>query len=276
MSAIAFTAILAVLIILERCKKIKLANMGGSVILIVSCCVLCGLYAYEFLKYLFSILVNIMGLQTVEELFKISPAFSSTSAGAAMVILVLLAALAIPFIIGVIYIIQAIVRKPLLRSDYETDGEYSSRCSVRQLTLAIICSVCFVICLAVTVALIIPYGDMFVMSLQFLNPVLIIFVVIFTFGLALPWLAGGFLIANADLITYLTTFGLIAAAFCAFSVILGISACVRARKIGTLTTVNALIYGALCFAAGWNIIPYIILRGKIKKYSSQAPYTAVP
>jgi uncharacterized circularly permuted ATP-grasp superfamily protein len=63
----------------------------------------------------------------------------------------------------------------------------------------------------------------------------------------------------------LFAFGLIATAFYVFAVILGISACVRARKAGAITTLNALVYGVLSFMGGWNFIPYIILRRKIKK-----------
>jgi uncharacterized circularly permuted ATP-grasp superfamily protein len=74
-----------------------------------------------------------------------------------------------------------------------------------------------------------------------------------------------FVVINSTLITLLFAFGLVAMAFYVFSVILGISACVRARRAGVITTANALIYGVLSFMSGWNLIPYIILRQKLKK-----------
>jgi hypothetical protein len=264
MLTIALIVILAVLIILERCRKINLANMGAGVFMMISVSVLCGLYVMEFVKTLFALASNVLGFDS-RDLEFLNPMFEGMSKTVIIIKLVLLITLMIPFAIGAIYIIQAMVRKPLLRQPAESDDIYSLRCSVRSLTLGIISALCVFICLVVMIVAIIPYFQLFIESFVLFNPIVIIVVCIFTCGLGLFILPGMFVVINSTLITLLFAFGLVAMAFYVFSVILGISACVRARRAGVITTVNALIYGVLSFMSGWNLIPYIILRQKLKK-----------
>jgi len=263
MLTFALIIILAVLIILERCKKINLSNMGASVFMMISISALGGLFVNELVKSVLALFVNVLGIDSKDMEF-INPMFEGMSNTAVIIRLVLLLTLMIPFAIGMIYIMQAMVRRPLQRQGGELDADYSSRCGVRLLTLGITADVCLFACLVIMVCLLIPYFELFVQSLFLFHPLVLLFVTIFTFGLGLFWLAGAFAAMNAAFLTIFFAFGLVAMSFYVFSVILGLSSCVRARKVGAITTINALVYGVLCFMTGWSFIPYIILRKKLK------------
>lgn len=263
MLTFALMAILAVLIILERCKKINLANMGASFFMMISVSALSGLFVNELVKSVLALFVNVMGIDS-RDLEFINPLFEGMSNTAVIIRLVLLLTLLIPFAIGMIYIMQSMVRKPLQRQCGELDLGYSSRCGVRLLTLGITADICLFACIAIMICLLIPYLELFVQSLFLFHPLVVLFVAIFTCGLGLFWLAGAFVAMNMTFLTIFFAFGLVAVAFYVFSVILGLASCVRARKVGAITTINALGYGILCFMIGWNFIPYLILRHKIK------------
>ncbi len=255
-------AILAVLIILERMKKIRLSNLVGCSFMIISFSTLSGLYVVEFVKVLIALCVNVINLKD-KRLEEFIPLYEDMSTTMVIIKLVLLVTLAIPFVIGMIYIIQAIVRRPVERKESEADAYYNIRCGRRMMTLGVISAVCFFVCLVITVIVCIPYIKTFIASTMLFNPLIVFIVCIFSCGIGLIYLAGLFITVNAPLFVLLISFGLVAMSFYVVSVILGIAGTVRAVKAGVIATGKAAVYIILSLMSGWNFIVFLILRKKL-------------
>lgn len=262
MLAFVLTAVLAVLIILERMGKIRLSNLVCCSFMMISFSTLTGLYIVEFVKALIALCINVLDVKD-EDLEEFIPLYEGMSTTTIIIKLVLLVTLAIPFVIGTIYIIQAIVRKPVRRKDSEADNCYNIRCGCRMMTLGVIAAVCFFVCLVITIIVCMPYIKIFIASTMLFHPLLVLIACIFSCGLGLIYLAGLFITVNAPFFVLLISFGLVAISFYGFSVILGIAGVVRARKAGVLTTGKAVVYGILSLMSGWNFIVFLILRKKL-------------
>lgn len=275
MLTIALIAVIAVLIILERTKKVNISNMGAGIFMMCSTCIVTGLYIFDFVNVILALFINLLGLNKSDErelLEVIAPLFKGMSTTSVIIKLVLLITLFIPFAIGAVYIIQLMARKPLLKGFNESDASYRIRCGMRTLSLGMIASVCFFISLTLMIVCSIPYMDMFIKSLVLFNPLLVFIVFFCTFGIGLFYLGGMFAAMNATLAMILICFGIIALSFYIFSVVMGISACVRAKKAGTLNFLQALVYGIFCFMTGWNIIVFVMLRSQLKKSQKEMTY----
>lgn len=263
MLAIALFVILGVLILLERLKKINLSNMAAGIFMMVSASVLVGLYVNELAKTILALIANAFEIES-EAAKAIYPMYESMSNATIAIRLVLMVILFLPFAAGILYILQALIRRPLKICEGESLDEYSRRLGVRNLDLGIAAAVCFIICLAVMICVLVPYAEIFIESLALFNPALILFMIIFTCGIGLFWLAGMFTVINSAAITILIAFFLVCTAFYLFSVLLGIAGCIRGKKIGKISGFQTLIYIVLSFMIGWNFIPFISLRKKLK------------
>jgi MFS family permease len=255
--------ILLILILSERKKKIRLSNMGGSILLTFGAAICMALYAYEYSEPAIALFVNTLdGKEAVEEF---NAVYHEMSNGRAIFQLILLTTLFIPFAAGVIYIIAALIKRPLERHDGENPQEYDRLCAVRHSTLGILCSAVMIVCIAATVLLTIPYWDYFKDSLDFLNPIVVLFVAFFTFGIGIPFLLSSFVAMNAQLMLIILAGVMLISALYCFSVIYAVAACVRAAKCKAVSPVYAFVSGIFMFMIGWNIIPLILIRKKLKK-----------
>lgn len=266
MITFAVMAVMALLIILERMKKIKLANMGGALVMIIGSSICLGLYAFEFVKPIISVISNIFNFEEdfPEYFNSMSKGMSNTHS---VIQIVILMTLFIPFAIGIIYIIVSLVKRPVNRLKDETDEEFYVRCGIRGTTLAIICVSIMIISIVICVLLSIPYWQYFKESLEFLNPGLLFFAVFFTFGIGVVYFAGVFTAVNSQLLLIMLAGSFIVFALYVYSVILGIASCVRAVKLRAVKPIPAFVSGICMFMIGWNIIPILYVRKKIKKNS---------
>jgi hypothetical protein len=266
MATFASILILLILILSERKGKIRLANMGGSLGLTFGVVICMALYAYEYIEPAIALFVNAFdGKETANEF---NAVYHEMSSGRAIFQLILLTTLFIPFAAGVIYILVSLVKRPLGRHDGENPQEYGRLCAIRHSTLGTVCSAVMIVCIALTVLLTVPYWDNFKFSLDFLSPIAFVFVIVFTFGIGIPFLFSSFVAMNAQLMLIILAGIMLSSALYFFSVIYGVASCVRAAKYKAVSPIYAFISGIFMFMIGWNIIPLIILRKKLKKQTT--------
>ncbi|MBR6337968.1 MAG: hypothetical protein IKR76_09620 [Ruminococcus sp.] len=265
MTALVLFAVLVLLIVLERSGWISLSSMGWCVFMIAAVCSVMGLYVLEWLKAVFAIIGK--ALDNNSESFKrISPLYTSMSAGGIALRIILLVILFIPMAAGVIYIIQHMVRKPLKRLDGEEDNDFSRRCSIRLAGLGMISAGLLVVCFAVMVIMLIPYLSKLAASVYIaLNPFLILLIWVFTLGVGFIYLYGYLVLINSTLLMILMSAGLICFALYLISFIFGVAAAVRAKRNGALTSKQAFVYSLLSLLAGWNFVVFLVLRKRIKE-----------
>lgn len=271
MTAIFMMLVLGVLIFLEKKGKINISNMGGSLFLAVGNCLLFGLYAIEILRLCLCLFIHYAGgfgdeyNKSLDYL--LGGKLNTSSAAWVIIQLLLLVTLSVPFLVGTVYIIQKIIRHPVKKQAYETDAGYCGRCALRVCTLGSVMSLVLIGIVVVMVLCVMPFIDMFVKSLLLFHPLVIFIVMLFTAGFGIIILCSTFFLVNSPLIVIMCTFALICMALYVYTVSFGISAAVRAKKLGVITLGKAFVYGALSFMLLWNIIPYLVLRSKIKSHS---------
>lgn len=264
-SAALFAALL-VLIVFEKEKLINLSNLGGCIFMIASVSAVAGLYIYEWLCIIIRALAKFItpkndDTHLIENLMTIDMSRENL-----VLRLILQIVLFVPFAAAFIYIIQHIVRKPLARRDTETDSEYCERCILRLLTLGIITALLFFAGFVAMILLAIPYLDKLKdTALAYFNPLIAFFAIVFTGGLLLVGLAIVFVIQNSTIIILTVSIGLFCTALYLFSLVFGIASAVRAKKIGRLTSSQAVIYSLLSFLMGWNFAVYLVMRKKLKE-----------
>lgn len=265
MITIAVMVLLALLIVLERMKKIKLANMGGAVIMMLGSSICLGIYAFEFFKSIIAIVSNIFDLED-----NFSDVFNNISEGIsskyAIFQIILLITLFIPLAIGTIYIIISLIKRPIEKIADESSVKYSSRCGIRSASLAIVSSAVMIVCIVIFILASVPNWSNLKDSIQLLNPFLWLFALFFTFGIGIFYLLGAFAAVNAQFMLIMLMGSFIVFALYVYSVILGIASCVRAVKSGAVKLIPAVISGVCMFMMVWNIIPMIYIRRSIKKH----------
>jgi uncharacterized membrane protein YagU involved in acid resistance len=92
-----------------------------------------------------------------------------------------------------------------------------------------------------------------------------LFIAFFTFGIGIPFLLSSFVAMNAQLMLIILAGVMLISALYCFSVIYAVAACVRAAKCKAVSHVYAFVSGIFMFMIGWNIIPLILIRKKLKK-----------
>ena len=266
MISVALFAVLLLLVILEKKKKIDLSNMGASIFMIISVSAIIGFYFYEWLCIIIRALAKFItpkndDTNLIENLMTIDMSRENL-----VLRLILQIVLFVPFAAAFIYIIQHIVRKPLAKRDTESDSEYSERCTFRLLTLGIITALLFFASFVVMILLAVPYLDKLKdTALAYFNPFIVFLAIVFTCGLLLVGLAIVFVIQNSTVIILTVSIGLFCTALYLFSLVFGIASAVRAKKLGRITSSQAVIYSLLSLLMGWNFAVYLFMRKKLKE-----------
>lgn len=259
--------LLALLIIMERMKKIKLSNMGGAMVMMLGSSICLGLYTFEFFKSVISLISNISYIEDAYLNF-FDKVFEGMSNKHAVFQILLLSAIFVPFAVGIIYIIISLIKRPIEKNADESSAQYSLRCGVRSASLAIISSAVMIICIVTFVLVSIPYWHSLkesIHSLQLFNPGVWFFAIFFTLGIGIFYFLGLFTVVNSQFILIMLIGISIVFALYLYSVVLGLASCIRSVKLGVVKPIPALIAGVCMFMMGWNIIPTIYIRRSIKK-----------
>lgn len=251
---------LAALIILEKSGKLKRGNRIGGALMMIGSSFACGLYGFDITRTVISSVAKLFGFEDAEFIRSLS-----VKSGAGLVLkYVMLFLMFVPITAGALYILVRFVKDPLGQGSREGGEYYSSKCALQTAWLSIAASAVMLTGGVISLLLTIPYWGELRMSLQLLNPALLVFLLIFTGGLGLVFIPIFFVVINIHLLSILT-FGMIFVTMLyGYSAIFGIASAVRACRTGRAEKKEAAVCGLLSLLPVWSIVPMIYLKKKLE------------
>lgn len=259
------SAVLAVLlIVLVKTGVLKLHRTSAAFTAMLLTAAVAGMYFAEGARLLGAMGAKIIGAGS-SELNGDVKMYGDTSKAAIVVKIVLMIVCAVPSAAGLIYMVRALVCKAAVREGYETDNAFGARCAGALASRGIVASVLMIIMTALMVVLAYPHLDELMGSMILVNPVVLLIFSLLTFGVALIALGGYFLAINGVLFMIVSGLGAAALVLYILSVIMGISAAVRASRSGALVRGRWIVYVLLSLLAGWNIFAFISLKKEMSK-----------
>lgn len=263
MFSIAAAVMGVLLIVLERTGRLRLYNKRAACAAIVMAALTAGFYFTDTVRIVVSIGA---GLLKWGEGHPGEARFFGEATKVSIVIRTILIILStVPAAAGLIYTIQALVRKTYERAPADTDRDYAVNRISGCISRGIIASVGAVISIIAAVVCILPYMDRVIGTLIVFNPFLVLFVIICTFGLVIIPLAAFIVALNGMFMILLIGIGSTALAFYLISVIMCITAAVISAKNSIIQKKGAVAYSLFGLLPGWNIIAFVMLRKELKK-----------
>lgn len=259
MITIVAAVILAALVILERKQSIRMEYAAGSSLLMIGGALACGLYGFDFTRTIISLFGNLIGMDPEFADAVMMPKGAGLILSAVVQFLLL-----VPMAIGALYIFITIAKTPFGRGS-PVKGEYfAAKNGARTARLSATASLVMLAGGVISLLLTIPYWKEFIQSLALLNPIFLFFLLVFTGGIALPFLGLFLVMMNAQLLSIIT-FGMVFVMMLyGYSVLLGIVSAVRANRSGRVQPFEAVVCGALALLPVWSVIPMRYLEKKMK------------
>lgn len=241
---------MAALVLVERKRSKSNANKGGTALVMIGSAFSCALYGYDLARTMITVIAELFGFGT-QLAEKIG---SEQGSRTGMVIKsVILCLLIVPMAAGALYILIRLIRSTLENAAYAA-------------ALAIIAAVVMLVGGVASLLLTVPYWRELITTLMIVfNPVVLLFLMIFTCGLALPFLAVMVLVENVWFISIMTFGGIFAVILLVWSAAMGISAAVCAYRSGKVKLHEAVVCGGVSALPIWNIVPMIYLKKKLRE-----------
>ncbi len=262
------SALLAVLlIVLIKTGKLKLHKTSAAIAAMLMTAASAGLYFAEGARIPGALSAKLFGTN-IKEIADVKM-YGDTSKAAIVAKIILMIVCAVPVAAGIIYSVQALVRRAAVHEGYEADNVFNSRRAKASAAHGISASVLMIIMTALMVLLAYPHIDDLMKSMILVNPVILLIFSLLTFGIAIIPLTGYFLAINGVLFMIVSGLGAAAVVLYILSVLFGISSVAGAAKSGAVSKGKSTIYGLLSLLAGWNILVFISLKKEISKNAVQ-------
>ena len=260
---IALTVFSVLMIVLEKTKVIDITKKPAGIFTVFSLGAVAGLYFTEAARLIVAAAVKLSGYTFGNSGEKNELIFGSMSKAGLIIRLVLVTVCIVPCAANIIYMVQALIRRPV-RQDY-VGRTHSVMCAQRTAELGIAAVIFTYISLVVMVIGIIPYLDELVDTFIMFPPLLLLIFTILTLGIALIPLVSVMISLNAYLILIVSGLSTAGIAFWAVSAALGIASAVRGGKCGAFTKGKAAAFGVLSVIPVWNIVSLILMKKELKK-----------
>lgn len=238
------------LVLVERKRSKSNANKGGTALVMIGSALSCALYGYDLARTTITVIAEMFGFgaQLAEKIG------SEQEPRTGMVIKsVMLCLLIVPMAAGALYIL---IR--LIRSTFE-NAAYAA-------TLSIIAAVVMLVGGVASLLLTVPYWRELATTLMIVfNPVVLCFLMIFTCGLILPFLAVMVLVENVWFISIMTFGSFFVTILFVYCAVMGMIAVVRTYRSGKMMQREAVICGIFSLFPVWSILPMIYLKKKLKE-----------
>ena len=261
MFSIAAAVIGLLLIILERAGKLKLQDLRTARKAMVLAALSAGFYLTDAARIIAAIGSKLMDYKTEnpgEAMF-----FGSGSKVMVVIRSILLILSTVPAAAGLIYTVQALVRKTCDRTPAENDSGYVKERVTGLLARGSSAAVGMIISIIVLIVSTLPYLGRFIGTLVIFNPFFLLFFTLLTCGLVLIPVSLVFVTFNGVFIVLVGGIGTVAVVFYIISVIMCIAAAVTAAKRGAMTKKNAVIYSIFGLLPGWNLIAMRLMKKDI-------------
>ncbi|MBQ8965617.1 hypothetical protein [Ruminococcus sp.] len=260
MFSIAAAVLAVVLIVLERTGKLNLQKKGGAFGAMLAAALMAGFYFADCARFIAALGVKFSGWTGDEGEAR---AFGSTSTGLLVVRGLLLLICIVPAAGGLIYTLQALVRKSAERELPRSDHFYGESRVKGLISRGTVAAIGFIAFMVIMVLCLLPYMDRLLASFVIFNPMLLLFITVFTLGLALLPIVGLMISMNGMFMLLCFGIGSAGLVFYLFSAILSAAAAVLSAKYGLMQKSRAVLYGLLGLIPGWNLLALWLMKKDI-------------
>ncbi|WP_295155401.1 hypothetical protein [uncultured Ruminococcus sp.] len=260
---IVLTLFSVLMMVLERTKKLDITKKFAGTATVFSLGISAGLYCMELARLFVAAAMKIINWEVNGNDENLELVFGNMSKAGIVIRIVLAMICLVPCTVNIIYMIQALVRRPV--QQIYVGEKHSLMCVERSLWLGTAAVVFMVMSLAGMAAGIVPYLDELEASVIMVNPLLLLICAILTLGIALIPLLSLLITMNGYLILIVTSLSTAGMTYWLISAVMGISSSVRLAKCGVFTKGKAAAFGFLSLLPLWNTAGFVLMKRELKQ-----------